>query len=436
MAQSASQILDQRPMSAGQVVAIIVCFFLLALDGFDVLVVAFAAPGIATEWGLSEGTLGWVVTMELIGMAVGSIFMGRIADAIGRRPVMLISVSVMTAGMFVAALSPNVYILSVVRIFTGIGIGAVLASSNAIVAELSNAKLRSAFIIFMTAGYPTGAVIGGIISTELLKVYDWRSLFYFGAICTAVAIPAVYFALNESLSYLETKQPKNALRRINATLARFGHETIAALPALNPSAAKHGFLLLFSSNLFPATFLLSLAYLANISTFYFILKWIPKLVVNMGFTDVQGGYVLVLANVGGLTGVFVLSVFSRFVDIKSLVIALFISGAVMVSLFGQAAPVFWVLAATAAGAAFFIQAGTAGVYPLMARYFPTAVRASGTGMVLGLGRGGAVAGPVLAGYLLQAELPLSQVTMIISIGSIIAAASVFLLGRRQTVEIE
>jgi len=428
MAQVATEILDDKPMGAGQVLAILLCVFLIALDGFDVLAIAFAAPGISAEWDLSKSVLGWAVTMELVGMGIGSLVLGGVADKIGRRPVLLMSVTAMTIGMFCAALAPNVYVLSAFRILTGIGIGALLASVNAMVAELSNLKYRNLFILLMATGYSIGAIVGGLISAELLKVYDWRSIFYLGAGGTALALPLVYFFLPESVSYLANKRPPGALDRINKTLKRFGHEGLKELPKRAEGAGKAGFSVVFGSKFLKITILLSLAYMAHVSTFYFVVKWVPKLVVDMGFTASQGGSVLVWANMGGLAGVLVFALATQIMDLRWLVITSLIGAVIFVIMFGQISANLGMLAAVSVASGFFNNAAIAGVYPLLAKYFPSEVRAGGSGVVLGLGRAGAIGGPVIAGYLLQSDIALSNVTMLIAIGSAIAAIAVYLLG--------
>lgn len=430
-----NDLLADKPMHSRQVLAVVVCVLLTALDGFDVLAISFAAPGIAAEWSIAQSTLGWVMTMELIGMGVGSIFLGQAGDKFGRRPIILLSLAVMTIGMFVSALAPNVIVLSIARIATGVGIGAVLACANAATAELSNSKNRSLAVTFMAAGYAIGGVIGGIIASKLLEVYDWRSVFFLGAFLTALAIPIVLALLPESVVYLATKRPANALQKINKILTRFGHDAILALPDLSDVAVpKGGIQQLLGIKLIKVTLLLSLALLAHISTFYFVLKWIPSLVSDMGFDAASAGRILVWVNLGALGGAFVFGVLTKVVDLRYLSIAMLIGAAVMVCIFGQVGTNLSALAMVSVVCGFFNNAAAISLYPLMARYFPPEVRAGGTGLVLGIGRGGAIAGPVIAGYLFAAGIPLSQVAIIISIGSLTAAIAIFFLGPNRASE--
>src|SRR5688572_2855850 len=250
------EILKTAPMSALQVFVVVVTIALNALDGFDVMSISFASPGIATEWGINRAALGIVLSMELIGMAFGSILLGGLADRIGRRPTMLACLVVMAVGMFMVTTSNGVLgsILAPVlalfgqtvdvrladlsgwRVVTGLGIGGMLAAINAVASEFSNAKSRHLNVSLMSIGYPIGAVLGGLVAAQLLETGDWRSVFYFGAGVTAALIPIVYFAVPESVHWLARKQPVGALEAVNRAMARMGHAATSALPIISPEA--------------------------------------------------------------------------------------------------------------------------------------------------------------------------------------------------------
>ena len=293
MRNNPQQILDEMPMGRLQVAAVCICVLLNGLDGFDVLAISFAAPGIAAEWGINRAALGVVLSMELIGMSIGSIFLGGVADRFGRRPMILLCLVLMTAGMFLAAQAGDVVTLSLIRLVTGLGIGGMLASTNAMVAEYSNARRRDFCIAVMVAGYPLGVIIGGTFASMLLAYFDWRSVFLLGAVGTAAMFPVVWLFLPESIAHLVHKRGPGALEKINATLKRMGHGIIDALPELAQEGPKASWRDLFSPGLVRITLLLTLCYLTHIMTFYFILKWVPKIVVDMGFAASAAGGVLV-----------------------------------------------------------------------------------------------------------------------------------------------
>ena len=177
--QSPQEVIDTHPMGAWQIAAVVVTILLNALDGFDVLSISFAAPGIADEWGLKRDALGWVLSMELIGMAVGSIVLGGAADRFGRRPTILVCLMAMTLGMYMVSETSSITELSIWRVITGLGIGGMLAAINAVVAEFSSRKWRNLSLSLMVIGYPLGAVGGGLVARQLLEGGDWRSIFVF-----------------------------------------------------------------------------------------------------------------------------------------------------------------------------------------------------------------------------------------------------------------
>ena len=191
MTDDPRELIDRSPMTKWQISAITLCILLVSLDGFDVLSISFAAPGIAREWGIDRAALGIVLSMELIGMGVGAFILGNLADRIGRRPTILLSLVMMSVGMYLASVAPSVMTLSGIRLFTGLGIGGILASVNAMAAEFSNARCRSLSVSLMAAGYPLGVILGGSIASLLLTSFDWRAVFVFGAMVTLICLPLV-----------------------------------------------------------------------------------------------------------------------------------------------------------------------------------------------------------------------------------------------------
>lgn len=419
--------LASAPMSTLQILVVAITIGLTALDGFDVLSIAFAGPGIAAEWGIDRAALSIVLSMELIGMAVGAIVLGGAADRIGRRPSMLACLVVMTLGMFMVTTVKQIPELELWRFITGLGIGGLLAASNAVAAEFSNLRRRSLCVALMAVGYPVGAVIGGSIVKVLLRDHDWRAVFYLGGAVTALFIPLLLLIVPESVHWLAQKQPGNALERVNRALVRMGHAAIEALPALSPSVRERSVSDIFAPALLVTTILSTLAYFFHIMTFYFLLKWIPKIVVDMHFPAAAGAGVLVWANVGGATGGALLGLFSQRVGLKPLTIGVMLLSTVMVILFGRASPNLNELSMLCAGAGFFTNAAIVGLYAIYAQAFPTHVRATGTGFAIGLGRGGSVLGPITAGYLFNAGYGLSTVATCMALGSLMAAGILALL---------
>lgn len=420
-------ILARSPMSRLQVAVVAITIALNALDGFDVLSISFASPGIADEWGIDRGALGIVLSMELIGMALGSVLLGGVADRLGRRPTIMLCLVVMAVGMLMATTVRNLIDLSFWRIVTGLGIGGMLAAINAVAAEFSNMRRRHLSVSLMAIGYPVGAVVGGIIAARLLRGNDWRAVFYFGAAVTAAMLPVVYFLMPESVHWLTRKQPAGALERINRTLARMGHAVVAALPAISADVRKRSIADIFAPGLIATTVIMTTSYFFHITTFYFILKWVPKIVADMGFAASSAAGVLVWANVGGATGGAVFGLLTLRYNVKALTIAVLLLSTIGVSLFGRSPADLGQLSMICAIAGFCANAGIVGLYALLAQAFPTHVRAFGTGFAIGVGRGGSVLAPIIAGFLFEAGYSLPTVAFLLGLGSTLGAAVLLFL---------
>jgi benzoate transport len=421
-------IIANAPMSRLQVAVVGITIALNALDGFDVLSISFASPGIAREWGMNPAALGIVLSMELIGMALGSVFLGGVADKIGRRPTILGCLVVMAVGMLMATTVRGLVDLSIWRVITGLGIGGMLAAINAVAAEFSSTRRRALGVSLMSIGYPVGAVVGGLVVAQLLRVNtDWRPIFYFGAAMTALLIPVVYFVVPESVHWLARRQPAGALDRINQALRRMGHATVSAMPDLTASARGRSIAEIFQPGLVAITTIVTLAYFFHITTFYFIVKWIPKIVVDMGFAQSTAAGVLVWTNVGGATGGAVFGLLTLRFGLKPLTITLLVLSTVMVTLFGRSPADLERLSMICAMAGFCTNAGIVGLYAIIAQVFPTQVRAFGTGFTVGVGRGGSVLAPIIAGFLFNAGYALPVVALTMASGSLLAAAVLIML---------
>jgi benzoate transport len=430
--KSPKYIIDLGAMSAGQWLAVLVTVGLNALDGFDVLSISFASPGIAKDWGLNQATLGWVLSMELVGMALGSVLLGGVADKIGRRPTILGCLFAMSVGMFGASHAHGVSTLLMWRLLTGLGIGGMLASINAAAAELSSQRWRSLAVSLMVIGYPVGGVIGGTIVQKLLAGGTWHSVFVFGGWVTAAFIPIVWMLLPESVAFLDRQRKPGALDAINRILTRFGHESMAALTPETAASAQRSVMDIFKPGLIVSTLLITLGYFAHVVSFYFIIKWVPKLVVDMGFAPKAAAGVLTWANVGGAAGVVLFGLIATRVGLKALTLVALLGSSAMVIWFGRGSHDLASLSSAVAIAGVFTNSAIGGYYLLFARVFPTHVRATGTGFAIGVGRGGALLAPVIAGYLLEAGLGLQAVATMMAMGSLSSAAALLALKVRTT----
>lgn len=294
--------INQGEMSRFQIMAVAICIVLNMLDGFDVLAMAFTASHISSDWHLSGKEIGVLLSAGLFGMAAGSLFLAPWADRLGRRPVILLCLVTISAGMLWSAFAQSVTQLAAMRAITGLGIGGMLASINVITGEYASDKWRSTAIVLQATGYPVGATIGGAIAGVLLLHYGWRSVFVFGGLVTLVMIPVVLARLPESLDFLIARRPAGAVDKLNKLLAGMGRERITEMPAraAAQTPAQGGVRSLFGGRLAMPTLMIWTSFFLVMFSFYFVLSWTPKLLVAAGMSAQQGitGGVLLNVEIG------------------------------------------------------------------------------------------------------------------------------------------
>lgn len=421
------EIIANAPMRGLQKLIVGLCVLILAVDGYDVLSIGFAAPAIAAEWGIDKRMLGLVLSMELVGMAFGSLILGRVADLYGRRPTTIACLVTITAGMTLASFASGVVSLSVYRLLTGFGIGGVLSCASAISAEVSNLKAKGTAVTLMASGIPIGALLGGPVAAGFLASGDWPSVFLFGAAVTALLVPLCWLILPETPAYLMQPRGRDAerLARINAVLSRFGKPPVERLGALDEKRPNGVFRQIGEGGYLRVTLMLILAYFLHMLSIYFMMKWLPTITVDLGHEAADGVAVLVWLNAGGLCGCITIALASLTLDNRLLVPAALAGAGLSIFLFGQAPNDLVWLKVIAAATGFAGQAAVVGFYAIIAQSFPSYLRATGAGAVLGLGRAGAALGPIIAGALLADGLALMWVVALMSLGSLLAAVALY-----------
>ncbi|MCC8536292.1 MFS transporter [Xanthomonas axonopodis pv. poinsettiicola] len=382
--------------------AVAVCVLLTMLDGFDVMAMAFTAPHVSADWQLSGKLLGGLFSAGLVGMAVGSLVLAPLADRIGRRALTLICLAILTVGMGASALAGNAWQLGALRAFTGIGIGGMLACVAVTAAEYSTARWRSTATVLQATGYPVGATVGGAIAALLLQHWSWPSVFVLGALGSLVCVPLVLAFLPESLEFLMARRPPNAHARFNAVLARMRMPAAPHLPMPSVQAAGQGYAALFVGAVRRQSLLIALAFFLLMFSFYFVLSWTPKLLVTAGLSAAQGVTGGVLLNLGGIAGGTLFSWLALRARLSRLTAGALILVAVAMLAFGLSSAVLsWAfVTALLTGAA--LTAAMGGLYAVAPVVFPAAVRSTGMGWAIGVGRFGAILSPLCAGALLDA----------------------------------
>ncbi|WP_070154756.1 MFS transporter [Sphingobium phenoxybenzoativorans] len=421
--QSYRERLLASPMSRFQITAVAMVIALCALDGFDVFAITFAIPEIEREWRVGKTELGMVLSAGLLGMAIGSLFIAPLADLWGRRRVLIPSLAVVTAGTAWSSMASGPLDLGLSRLTTGIGIGAMIAIINPLAAEYSNARRRDLCVTLLNLGFPAGAIAGGMIAAWILPQFGWRALFVWATVLGAVMLLLSIRWLVEPIASVLARPSENTLERANAYLALCNQPPLAALPERaakdkEPSALS----LLRRPDMAVVTLYVMTIYFLYVVSLFYIQSWIPSMVVGAGFDPSQAARVSVWMNIGGILGGLTLGMLSERIGLKYCVALAFAGGALTIGAFGLVPVQIGIFMATGALLGFFTIGGMAGLYAVVSRSFPAEARASGTGLVIGIGRLGSAIAPTVAGLLFALGFGRSSVSIVMAVPALIAAS--------------
>ncbi|QEM83764.1 MFS transporter [Halomonas binhaiensis] len=428
--------LHSRPMSRYQIWIITLCTLIAALDGFDVLVMAFTAPAIAEDWSVSASSLGILFSAGLLGMGLGAFLVAPLGDRYGRRPTALLCVSLLMASMLCSALAQNVVQLFITRLFTGIGVGAVLATVNIVVTEYANDRRRSLCNAIISLGYPVGATLGGLASVELIEHFGWRAPFVFGGLAALLLLPLVWWGFPESLEFLIEKRPRNALGRLNTILPRLRLPVLKQLPQQRLGGAERSGPKDLLAGEYRVPFLASCGlYFCVMMSFYFMISWTPKILTDAGLSLGGGISGAMLLNIGGAIGCLLYGLLATRLGARRLAVVIMLALFATMVLFSNIPyePLLLTLVAITLG--FFLFGAIAVLYVVVPTTFPAALRSTGTGLAMGMGRVGSVIGPALAGVLMDEGWQRPSYFLALAAPLLIAAVLVGLLAtntRRQS----
>ncbi|CAN5559973.1 MFS transporter [soil metagenome] len=390
------------PMRRLQILLVIVCIAINAVDGFDILSISFVAPTLSREWQLTPERVGFLLTAGLFGMTIGAFAISWLVDATGRRRSVLLCLALIAIGMLLSATATNPEILAAYRVITGIGVGGMYSATATLVFEYSSKRRAELAIGMVIFGYSFGTVIGGALSVFLLSHFGWQSVFVAGGVVALVLIPPALRWVPESLEFLLGRQPTNALERANGILARLKMAPITTLPDKPSVAGKRaaGPRDIFKPEILPIAIPVLLAKFFLTMSQYFILTWMPKLMTGAGFSDAGGISFSIVLSLGGMTGGALVGFATERWGVRSVGIAMAVLATVSIAAVGFL-PADALLIGTAsflAGAAIF--AGSTCLLSISATALPVQVRGTGIGFASGAGRFGSMLGAYLAGLLL------------------------------------
>lgn len=423
-------VLDAAPIGALQIRVALLCAAIAMLDGFDTQAIAFVAPVIGQQWGVTPDKFGLVFSAGLLGIMVGQLTLGPLADRWGRRPVILLCTVMFGLFSLATAAADGWVMLLALRFLTGIGLGGATPNLITLTCEVAPPRSRATMITAMFAGFPLGAAIGGYVSSHLIPAYGWQAVFLLGGAIPLALMAALLPGLPESPQFLhDSGRAPERLKRFLDAVAGPGHAPLAAPGIKAEAAPRTGYAALFEGGLKAVTVPLWIAFFNSLLMVYFLMSWLPTIARQTGLALDTAIISAVFLNLGGALGGIVLGKLAdSFGAFRTLGVSYAVAGLslALMGMFGSQAALLMALAFVAGlctiGGQTAMNAATTGLYPAH-------VRATGLGAALAVGRGGSILGPWIGGLLLASDWPLPTIFGIVALPAAITAAIAFLLSR-------
>jgi AAHS family 4-hydroxybenzoate transporter-like MFS transporter len=415
----AQRFINEHPFGAFQRLVLFMCFVVVMLDGFDTAAIGYVAPSLLTEWHLAKPDLAPVLSAALFGLALGALVSGPLSDRIGRRFLVVGSVFLFGVGCFASAFSTNLVQLTVLRLITGVGLGAAMANAVTIMNEFCPARRRATVTSLMCCGFPLGAGLGGLLAAWLVPHVGWRSVLILGGATPILHGVLLLLRMPESVHFMVAKGEPVA--RIRAILMLISLEAINvrgfARTERAPQTGQNGLGLVLSSSYIVGSFMLWLAAFMGLVVIYASINWMPILLKDAGLSLKSATLISALFPLGGVGAVLCGALMDRF-NANLVIAACYALAAIGLLGIGVTARNVGLLVPIVLVSGVLMNTAQASMNALAAAFYPTEGRGTGVAWVLGIGRFGGIAGSFLVAELIRRHFSL------VGVFATIAAAGV------------
>lgn len=424
-------LMDDVPVGRFHMLVLVICVVIAMLDGFDTQAIAFVAPLLSAQWKLPMAQFSAVFGIGLLGLTVGALVFGPVADRLGRKVVLVACTAGFGGFALATAWSGDFQTLLWLRFLTGVGLGGAMPNIIAMTAEYAPHRLRATAITVMFCGFPLGSMLGGFLAAKMIPLWGWESVFVLGGVLPLLFVPVLIALLPESVRFFVThaRHPERVaaiLGQVTGEPAKHRADVVYFVPEKKVSGftGRH----LFTDHRAGSTLLLWVAFFCNLLVMYFLVNWLPALLKQSGYPLDAAIYATSTLNLGGVVGGVVLG---RLIDRMgpfTILGVCYATAAVFIGVMANAggnAPVLY-------GALFIVGIGVVGAQigmnAVASSLYPTGLRSTGIGWALGVGRLGSILGPTVGGLLLaQAWAPAAILQMSLW-PALVAALAVFALG--------
>ena len=425
-----NQLIDEARFNAFHWRVLFWCALIIIFDGYDLVIYGVVLPVLMQEWGLSPLQAGALGSYALFGMMFGALFFGPLSDRIGRKKVIAICVILFSGFTVLNGFASTPTQFGICRFIAGLGIGGVMPNVVALMSEYAPKKMRSTLVAIMFSGYSVGGMLSAGLGIVLLPNFGWQSVFYV-AVIPLLLLPLILKFLPESVGFMlrqgREDEARQVLQRIEPSFVPQAGDVFskAALKADGAPVVQ-----LFRDGRALSTLMLWVAFFCCLLMVYALNSWLPKLMASAGYGLGSSLMFLLVLNFGAIFGAVGGGWIGDRLNLQKVLVAFFVVAALSISLLGFKSPTGLLYGLIAIAGATTI--GTQILaYACVAQFYPMAIRSTGLGWASGVGRSGAIVGPILGGALVAIELPLHYNFMAFAIPGAVAALAMCFVYPRQ-----
>ena len=422
--------IDQQPVGRFQIGLLLACAAVLFIDGFDTQAIGYVAPAVAQDWKLARGALGPVFGAGLFGLMIGALVFGPIADRIGRRRIIIVCTAAFGIGTLATIFASDVPSLLAIRFLTGLGLGGAMPNAVALTSEFSPHRRRATMVMAMFCGFSIGAAIGGLLAAALIPAFGWRSVFVVGGVVPLLLVTLLVLRLPESVRFL--------------ALSGRANDGVAALLAQIAPSVRHpaGTRFVVQEIKLPgipvvhllgggrawATLALWVLFFMSLLDLHLLSNWLPIVLNDLGASVSAAAVIGSMLQVGGVVGAFTLGQFIDRFSFRALALTYFVASIAVAAIgFSGHSIALTTVAIFCAG--FCVIGGQTASNALSATFYPTAIRSTGVGWALGIGRIGSIVGPLVGGIMLARRMSNESVFVAAAVTALCACLASFALSR-------
>ncbi|MCG5076943.1 MFS transporter [Paraburkholderia tagetis] len=426
--------IDGQRFSSFQWVILVLCFLVVAADGYDTAAIGFIAPSLVQQWGIARVALGPVMSAALVGLGIGAVLAGPLADRLGRKTVLVLSVAFFGLWSLAAAFASTVESLTVLRLCTGLGLGAAMPNAVTLMSEYAPTRVRAVVVNAMFCGFSAGLALGGFASAWLIPQFGWQSVLVAGGIGPIVLTVLLVLLLPESVQFMAVRQRADA--KIARILGRIAHGTTFegcrfVAPEGGVSTQRESAIRVVLSRQYRfGTLMLWLAYFMGLLIYYLLTNWLPTLFRDTGSSGTRAALMTSLFPLGGVLGNLCVGWFMDRLNANRVIAATYVLAAIMVLLVGHGVGHQLWLGTLIFLTGTLVTSAVTSMSALAATFYPTHGRATGVAWMLGVGRIGGVAGALVGAALMGLGWQIGSVFSLLAVPALVSACALFgMIGR-------